>query len=273
MDGAPPGLDTGVVAGTATTQPIGFVDRLGRFTQVMEVAQLIGHPGPGSCHCLADRVLAIGEAAADGHRHSLAHLGQQRLEIRDRGREEAAGHQHLAGKAITHHPQYFVADVGLEAVDGSDDAALRGQEGMQSLAGGRGQSAQLMVTVQEIGDRAQGNGDTSARQFAMDLGDASMFGVTEAADQGQDVKAELVMGQSDEGLGFRPRGAVVAQAIGVGAAAKAQGEPRDGVERGDGAVFGLGRPKEMTALRAASNDRRESLGLCGARPPPCPCHG
>ena len=47
-----------------------------------------------------------------------------------------------------------------------------------------------------------------------------MFGVTEAADQGQDVQAELVVGQSDEGFGFRPIGAVVARAIRVGATAK-----------------------------------------------------
>ena len=50
--------------------PIGFVDRFSRFTQVMEMAQLIGHPGQGSCHRLADRVLAIGDDSADGHRQS-----------------------------------------------------------------------------------------------------------------------------------------------------------------------------------------------------------
>jgi hypothetical protein len=55
---------------------------------------------------------------------------------------------------------------------------------MQTLAVGRSQSAQLVVTVQEIGNRAQSNGDASARQLAMDFGDAPMFRVTEAADQG-----------------------------------------------------------------------------------------
>jgi hypothetical protein len=64
-----------------------------------------------------------------------------------------------------------------------------------------------------------------------------MLSVTEAADQGQDVEADLVVGQGQEGLGFRAVGAMVARAIGIGAAAKTQSEPDDGIEGGDGAVF------------------------------------
>jgi hypothetical protein len=44
----------------------------------------------------------------------------------------------------------------------------------------------------------------------VDFGNAAMLGVPEAADEGEDVEAELVVGQSEKGLGFRVTGVVVA---------------------------------------------------------------
>ena len=115
--------------------------------------------------------------------------------------------------------------------------------------------------------------DAAAGQFLVDLGDAAVLGVAEAADQGQDVEAELVVGQGEVGLGLGAVGPVVAGAVGVGAAADAQGEADDAVEGGDGAVFAVGGPKEMTALRAVSGDGCEGLGLRGARPATGARHG
>jgi hypothetical protein len=43
-----------------------------------------------------------------------------------------------------------VADVGLQAVDGQDGAALLAQEGMKPLAIDGGQGAELLVAVQEV---------------------------------------------------------------------------------------------------------------------------
>ena len=136
----------------------------------------------------------------------------------------------------------------------STDAALLAQEGVQPLAVGRGQGAQFVVAVQEVGDGAQGDGDAAAGQLLVDLGDAAVLGVAEASDQGDDVEAELVVGQGEVGLGLGAVGAVVAGAVGVGTAADAQGEARDGVEGGDGAVVGVGGPEEVTALGAVSGD-------------------
>ena len=64
-----------------------------------------------------------------------------------------------------------------------------------------------------------------------------MFGMAEAADQGDDIEAELVVGQGEEGFGFGAVGAVVAGAVRVGAAAELQGQAGDGVEGGDGAAI------------------------------------
>src|SRR4051812_6806337 len=143
---------------------------------------------------------------------------------------------------------------------------------MQPLAVDGGEGAQFVVAVQEVADRAQGDGDATARQLLVDLRDAAMLGVTEAPDQGEHVEAELVMGQGDEGLRFRAAGTVVARAVGVGAAANAQGEARDSVEGGNGAIFGVGGPKGMTALRAVSSHRGKGLDLCGARSATAACH-
>src|SRR5512135_497796 len=100
------------------------------------------------------------------------------------GREQAARQQDLTRKAVPQYPQDFVADVGLQSVDGQHHAALLAQEGMQPLAVDRGQSAQFVVAVQEVADRAQGDGDAAARQLSVDLGDAAMLGMPEASDQG-----------------------------------------------------------------------------------------
>src|SRR6516164_4395667 len=78
----------------------------------------MGDSGQGPCHRLANGALAVGDDTADGHGHSLTHLGHQRLEILGGCGEEAARQHHLAGEAVTQHPQDFVADIGLQAVDG-----------------------------------------------------------------------------------------------------------------------------------------------------------
>src|SRR3954463_1084691 len=144
---------------------------------------------------------------------------------------------------------------------------------MQALAIGGGQGAQLVVAVQEVADGAQGDDDASARQLLVDLGDAAMLSVAEAPDQGQDIEAELVVRQGQEGLGFRAIRAMVARTVGVGTAANTQGKARNGVEGDDRAVFAAGGPKEMTTLRAVSGNGRENLGLRGTRPATGARHG
>ena len=141
------------------------------------------------------------------------------------------------------HPEDLVADVGLQAVDGQDDAALRAQQRLQPLGIGRGQGPQLVVAVQEVGDGALGEDDPAAGQFVVDLGDAAVLGIAEPADQGHDVEAELVIGQGEVGLGLGAVGPEEAGAIGIGAASDGQGQPEDAVEGGDGAevvVVGIG---------------------------------
>ena len=94
----------------------------------------------GSCHRLADRVLAIGDGAADGGtgkawRTSVNHASEV-LDPENRERRLRATST-SPERAITHHPQPFVADVGLESVPGQHDAAAPWTRGRNAVAGGR----------------------------------------------------------------------------------------------------------------------------------------
>ena len=100
-----------------------------------------------------------------------------------------------------------MADVGLQSVDGQDDAALLAQQRPQPLGVGGGQGPEFVVAVQEVGDRALGDDQAAAGQLAVDLGDAAVLGMAEPTDQGHDVEAELVIGQGEVGLGLGPVGA------------------------------------------------------------------
>src|SRR3954464_10485349 len=98
------------------------------------------------------------------------------------GGRQALGQQDLAGEAVAQDPEDLVADVGLQAVDGQDDAALVAQQRREPLGVGGGQGAEFVIAVQQVGDGADGDDDAAAGQRAVDLGDAAVLGVAEAAD-------------------------------------------------------------------------------------------
>ena len=49
-------------------------DRLGRFAQLMELAELVWHPWQQLGDCLTNRLLAIGDHASDWHRQGFGDL-------------------------------------------------------------------------------------------------------------------------------------------------------------------------------------------------------
>src|SRR5205823_3497756 len=106
-----------------------------------------------------------------------------------------------------------------------------------------------------------------AGQGLVDLGNTAVFGVAEAADEGNDIESELVVGQGEVGLGLGPIRAVKAGARRVGAAADVQGQPGDGVQGGDRAVVAVIRPERVLAFRAVAGDGDQRLhaGRAGAR--------
>src|SRR5262249_61848639 len=102
-----------------------------------------------------------------------------------RAGEQTSGQQDLPGDAVTQDPEDLVADVGLQGVDGQDDAALLLEQGAQAVEVGRGQGAQFVVAVQEVGDGTLGHDHAAAGEGPGDSPGAGVFGVGEGARQGE----------------------------------------------------------------------------------------
>jgi hypothetical protein len=78
-------------------------------------------------HRGADRLLAVGDHAADRHRQRLLDLAQQRRQVALRPTQEAARQEHLPRKAVAQHPQHLMPHIGLEAIERENDVPLPGE--------------------------------------------------------------------------------------------------------------------------------------------------
>ena len=95
------------------------------------------------------------------------------------------------------------------------------------------------------------DGHAAADQVRLDLGDAAVLGVAEAADQGDDVEAELVLRQGEPALGFGPVGPQVGGAAGrCGSGGWCRFRRVHAGERGEGAAVGVVGPHRPAAVRA-----------------------
>ena len=132
---------------------------------------------------------------------------------------------------------------------------------------------QFVVAIQQVADGARGDGDAAPGQFAVDFGDAAVFRVAEAADQGENIEAELVVRQSEVRFGLWSVGPVEAFAGRVGAAANVQGEANDAVQRGHRAEVAVVVPELVEADGAMSGEGNQGLGMRGPRPCAGTWHG
>ena len=111
--------------------------------------------------------------------------------------------------------------------------------------------------------RALGDDQAAAGQLVMDLGDAAVLGMTQPADCGHDIEAELVIGQGEVGLGLGPVGQTEPWAIGIVAASDGQREPEDAVERRDGAEVIVAGTQRLLTFRAVARDGYQAEGAIG----------
>ena len=100
-------------------------------------------------------------------------------------------------------------------------------------------------------------------ELVMDLGDAAVLGMTQPADCGHDIEAELVIGQGEVGLGLGPVGQTEPWAIGIVAASDGQREPEDAVERRDGAEVIVAGTQRLLTFRAVARDGYQAEGAIG----------
>ncbi len=242
---------------------IGLGDRLGRLAKIVEVTELVRHALQRLPDGVANALLAVGDHTSDRHGQRLAHLGNQAGQVLGGGRQEAPGPKDLPGEAVTQDPEDLVTDVGLQSIDGQDDATLLAQQGSQPLGVGCGQRPEFVVAVQEVGDRALRNDQAAAGQPLVDLGDAAVLGISEPSDSGHDIEAELVIGQGEVGFGLGPVGQTEPGAIGIVAASDGQRQMQDAVERGDGAEVVVAGPERLLTFRAIARDGDQAEGAIG----------
>jgi len=209
--------------------------------------------------------LAVGDHAGDRHGQGRFHFSDQIRQVVGRRRQEAPGQEDLAGEAVAQDPEDLVADVGLQAIDGQDDATLLAQQRSQALGVSTGRRPEFVVAVQEVGDRALGDGQPAAGQLAVDLGEAAVLGMAEPPDGGHDIEAELVIGQGEVGLGLRPVGAEEAGTSGIVTASDRQCQAEDAVEGGDGAKVGVAGPEPVLTFGAVLGDGDQAQGAIGLR--------
>src|SRR5436309_13956860 len=100
----------------------------------------------------------------------------------------------------------------------------------------------------------------------MGLGDAAVLGVTQGADQGDDIKAYLMLGQGEAALTLRAVRAEMAAATPVMTAADRQVQAQATGQGDEGAVVGVVQPHALAAGGAILPLGRQILGDRGLGP-------
>jgi hypothetical protein len=99
----------------------------------------------------------------------------------------------------------------------------------------------------------------------MDLGDAAVLGMPQGADGGDDVEAELVLGQGEAALLLGPQRDGVAGAVRVATASDLEPEPDRAGQGGDGPLGLVGGPERPGAGGADAGESGQLEGLIGLR--------
>jgi hypothetical protein len=169
------------------------------------------------------------------------------------------GQQDFARETIADAPEDFMAHIGLEAIERQDDPALGVGEALEAIGVLQREAEQFIIAIQELSDRPLGYGDTSIAQRLMDFRDAAVLAIASVAHPGDDIEAELVLGEGQAAFGFRAIGFTKLQAGGVEAAANLQRETQNGLQGREGAVVVVSGPHGIAAAWAVTGHRQQGL--------------
>jgi hypothetical protein len=203
----------------------------------------VGHATEGIGHGLADRGLPVGDDPGNRHRDRVLDLEKEFGQVGLSRGEQAFGQEDLTGEDVADDPENLVADIGLEAVDGQDHSPGGGRDSVQPSCIGARQGEQFVIAIEEVGDGPLADGDAAAGELGVDLRDAAVLGVSESADQGDDVETELVMRQSKSAFLLGAEADAPALALGVATAAELEVQSHDAFECDDGSSWLGGRPE------------------------------
>jgi hypothetical protein len=114
----------------------------------------------------------------------------------------------------------------------------------------------------ELGHGVDATVQAAAAEGLVDLGDAAVLAVAEVSDQGDDVEAELVLGQGIAALGFGAVRLTVTSAVGVVAAPDVEGESEQSGEGSDGAPVLVVGPQTLSTGGARGEPGLEVFAAC-----------
>jgi hypothetical protein len=169
-----------------------LINGLGRLAEVVEVAQLVRHIGEHVGDGTADRELAVRNDAYDWYRQGLSHCPEQDCQILLGRGQQATGQKDFAGEAVPEDPQHLMADIGLQAIEGQNDPALRLSDPLEARRVGERESEQFVVAVEQMGDCPGGDGHSPLAQVLIDFRQTAVLRVAQGAYPGNDIEAKLV---------------------------------------------------------------------------------
>jgi hypothetical protein len=216
--------------------------------------------------------LAVRDDPDNGHWERLLYLLDQECQIVVSGREQTPGQEDLAGEAIAQYPEDFMADLGLETIEGQDDATTDLGDTVEARRVLQREGDQFIVTLQEIRDRPWGHCHVALDQGLMDFWDTAVVAIALLPHEGDDVKTKLVLGKCQAPFVFGTVGVVHVRTGLVETATNLEGEPQDRVERGDGPVVMVGSPQRLATGGAGAQERFQNLPFSGGGSGGNTCH-
>ena len=88
-----------------------------------------------------------------------------------------------------------MAHVGLEAIEGQDDATASLREALEAERILQREGHQFVVALQEIRDRPWGYGHAALDQRLIDFRDTPVVAVALLANEGNNIKAKFMLGE------------------------------------------------------------------------------
>jgi hypothetical protein len=175
------------------------------------------------------------------------------------GRQEAAGQEPLTRETSAPNPEDFLADVGLEPIEGEEDPTLQRRQLPQTRGVLEGARDQCVIALQQIGDWPRRDSATPLDHRLMESRDTGVVGRAPRAKKGEDSEAKRVLGQGQAPCRV---GSVRFAHLGtrrIEAPPHLEGEVHDSLQGCDGTIVVLGGPHGLTAAGTLAHNRLQSL--------------
>jgi hypothetical protein len=141
------------------------------------------------------------------------------------GRQQTPSEEDLTGETIAQDPEDFMTHIGLEAIEGQDDATAGLREALEAERILQREGDQFVVPLQEIGDCPWSYGHAALDQRLIDFRDTPVVAVAPLSNEGHNIKAKFMLGECQVPFFFGPIRLATLRTSGVEAAPNLEREP------------------------------------------------